>query len=164
VDSSVGSDLHSKRIAVTALPKANIEASRFFTSLHRLKEFDSQRVRVVVQGQLKLTDVRHWSNLKLDERVTLLNETFKSAYHLYYPRLSWYAHSGLTGVANLNSISLTKICSQALWLAGDFYKEVPSAMIQQFQIYRTDSEILSQMNTTAGIPFLPPDEEIEIVT
>lgn len=261
---------------MTTNQKAIDSASRFYTSLHRLREFDSQRIRVVVQGQLQLTDeekcflgvhsrilgnietllelkevqhfqavastsrtifelavdirllqiipdaaskmiagieieklraaenivrfaksehvadlavfqsyidregqrirgesrrlwskdalVLHWSDLKLDKRVALLDKNFKSAYHLYYPRLSWYAHSGLTGVANLNTTGLTHMCSQALWLAGDFYKEVLTAMIQQFKIYRTDGEILRQMSITAGLPFLPDDESSETHT
>lgn len=101
--------------------------------------------------------VSHWSNKKLKERTDILGGLFQSAYRLHYPLLSWYTHSGLTGVANMSEVALTTVSTRAIRLAADFYKEVLSAMIEHFRINSTDPEILDQMKIEAGIPFLPSE-------
>jgi hypothetical protein len=54
--------------------------------------------------------VEHWSALRLRARAALLKAPFWEMYEVNYAELSWYAHSGLMGFANLSATTFNMRC------------------------------------------------------
>lgn len=105
----------------------------------------------------------HWSGLKLRKRVALLNPPFGEIYEVKYPMLSWYVHSGMTGVVNLNAETFTVLCALALKLAADAYWELLLTMIREFRIGKADEKIEGKLKAAQVLPFTDSPEEAEKV-
>jgi hypothetical protein len=105
----------------------------------------------------------HWSGLKLHKRVALLNSPFREIYEVKYPMLSWYVHSGITGVVNLNAETFTVLCALALKLAADAYWELLLTIIREFRIGKADEKIEGKLKAAQVLPFTDSPEEAESV-
>ena len=53
----------------------------------------------------------------MQRRVGLLGDSFEQTYEADYPRLSWFVHGGLTGVAGLKVETFTYMCGTAITTA-----------------------------------------------
>jgi hypothetical protein len=109
----------------------------------------------------RLSRVIHWSGLRMDRRVALLKEPFREIYEVNYPLLSWYVHSGLTGVANLKAETFAHISAQAFKLAADAYWEVLLATIHEFKIAKADEKIERKMEYARTVPLTNSPEQAQ---
>lgn len=97
--------------------------------------------------------VSHWSGLDLARRIALVKSPFEEIYEVNYPQLSWYVHSGLTGVVNLKAETFTLVCGCAFKLAADSYGEVLTTMIREFNMARANEKIEDKLKAARLLPF-----------
>ena len=105
--------------------------------------------------------IEHWSGYNLKERVSLLKEPFEQIYETEYPQLSWHAHAGLAGVANLNAETFIFMCSWGFKLAVDSYWEMLSTIIKKYKISLVDEKIGKKMEAAKMLPFTNSPDEAE---
>lgn len=108
-------------------------------------------------------NVSHWSGRDLPERVGLVKSPFEEIYEVNYPQLSWYVHSGLTGIVNLKAETFTLMCGCAFKLAADAYWEVLMTMIREFKIAKANEKIEGKLKAAKLLPFTDTPEEAEQV-
>ena len=106
-------------------------------------------------------NVSHWSGLKLPARVALVKSPFEEIYEVNYPQLSWYVHSGLTGIVNLRAETFTLMCGCAFKLAADAYREVLLTMIREFKIAKANEKIEGKLKAAKLLPFTDTPAEVE---
>jgi hypothetical protein len=109
----------------------------------------------------KLKRVEHWSGARMNRRVALLKEPFEEIYEVNYPMLSWYVHSGLTGVVNLKAEVFVNFSAQAFKLAADAYWEILLAVIREFKIGRADEKIEKKLEYAKKAPLTNGPEQAE---
>ncbi len=107
----------------------------------------------------KSPDVQHWSLLKLQKRAEMLGEPFHEIYAVEYPRLSWYIHSGLTGVANLSAASLDLMAGIAFTIAMKSYMEIMTAIIHEFKLDKADPKIKNRMLYAKMLPWTDDEQQ-----
>ena len=103
----------------------------------------------------------HWSGLDLPRRVALVRSPFAEIYEVSYPQLSWYVHSGLTGIVNLKAETFTLVCGRAFKLATDSYSEVLMTVIREFKISKTNEKIEDKLKAAKLLPFTDTPEEAD---
>lgn len=102
----------------------------------------------------------HWTGIDIGERATQVGPPMDRIYKLDYPRLSWYVHSGLTGILNLEAIAFIYICSNAFFLAAESYREIIEVIIRKFQMNKAIAKIDEKLFAAKAFPF-NDDPEIE---
>lgn len=109
----------------------------------------------------RLPDLKHWSELTLAERTELLGEPFDATYKFQYPRLSWYVHSGLTGVVNLPAEFFPTVHGYALVMAIACYSQILESIIHVMKIDIAHDKIHKALKLATLLPFSksPEDEE-----
>ena len=105
--------------------------------------------------------VEHWSGLKMSKRVALLKSPFEEIYEVHYPRLSWYVHSGLTGVVNLKPETFTVLCGVGFKIAADSYWELLCGVIREFKIAKANEKIEKKLKLAKLLPFTDTPDEAE---
>ena len=105
----------------------------------------------------------HWSGLRLPDRVSKLGQPFDQIYEVDYPKLSWYTHSGLTGVANIPAYGITHLCGYAFHTAATAYGELLLAMIRQFKIAKANDRIEAFLDLAKKLPFANSPEQVEVL-
>ncbi len=108
--------------------------------------------------------LHHWSGLRMGDRVALLNAPFDQLYEIDYPRLSWYTHPGLTGIANLNPETFTYMCSYAFKLAVDAYTEILQTAIRKFNIAKINENIEHKLKIAKILPFTDNPDHVDMLT
>lgn len=108
----------------------------------------------------KPTDRFHWTGLRFADRVSQLGAPMDRIYEVDYPRLSWYVHSGVTGIINLKSETFIHLCANAFSLAADSYREVLETMIRKFKIAKAIDKIDFKLYAAKAFPF-NDDPEID---
>jgi hypothetical protein len=107
--------------------------------------------------------VNHWTQLKLSERAECLGDPFHEIYELQYAQLSWYAHSGLTGVSGLSGETFAKLAGVALKIAVDAYMEIMHTVIDEFKIYKADPQIKARMQYAKLMPFTDGEQALDTI-
>jgi hypothetical protein len=107
---------------------------------------------------------KHWSGLDLAGRVTKLGPPFDQIYAVDYPRISWYAHSGLTGVLNFPAEGFIHLCAYAFHLAATAYEESLLVLIREFKISKTNEKVGDHLRAAKMLPFTNSPEQAEILT
>jgi hypothetical protein len=105
--------------------------------------------------------VAHWSGLNLPARVALVKLPLEEMYEVNYPQLSWYVHSGLTGVVNLKAETFTLLCGCAFKLAADAYWEVLMSIIKEFKIAKANDKIEGKLAAARLLPLTDTIEEAD---
>ena len=105
--------------------------------------------------------VSHWSGRDLAARVALVKSPFEEIYEVNYPQLSWYVHSGLTGIVNLKAETFTLMCGLAFKLSADAYWEVLMTMIREFKIAKANEKIEGKLKAAKMLPFTDTPEQAE---
>jgi hypothetical protein len=109
----------------------------------------------------KPSDLKHWSGKHLSQRAELLGDPFDEMYNFHYPRLSWYVHSGLTGVLNLPSDFFPLVHSYALSLSIACYSKILETVIHEMKIDLADDKINKTLKYATLLPFAKtPEEEV----
>lgn len=140
----------------TANPAADVNPSVFdafiTNNAHRI---DSERKTLWPNVQ----KVQHWSGLNLRERVALLKAPFDEIYEVNYPEMSWYVHSGLTGFVNLQASTLNMMAAKQNKLAGECFVVLLTAIIDAFEIEKTDAKIKNKLKLARMLPFTDGRDE-----
>ncbi len=105
----------------------------------------------------------HWSGMDLRSRVKLLGAPFDAMYDAHYKELSWYVHTGLTGVANLEAQVFPLICGTSYEVAIESYRETLRAVIEQLNLRAADADIEKKLEFARLLPFTSgPDEAVQL--
>lgn len=124
-------------------------------------KIDALRAALWPSTMPKKTKLSHWSGLNLPDRIALLGAPFDEIYELNYPHLSWQVHSGLTGVVNMKAETFTIMCGQSFMLAADSYREILSAMIEEFKIQKANTMIQGKLTAAKMLPFTDSPEQAQ---
>ena len=104
-----------------------------------------------------------WSGLHISERAELVKSPLQEIYEVKYPMLSWYVHSGITGVVNLDGESFTVLCGVAFQIVTEAYRELLLAVIGEFKIAKADEKIEGKLEVARYLPFTDTPEQVETV-
>ncbi|MHB8487563.1 MAG: DUF5677 domain-containing protein [Candidatus Acidiferrales bacterium] len=105
----------------------------------------------------------HWSGLTLRQRVEQLKAPFDQVYAVDYARLSWYVHSGLTGVMNLAAEVFIHLCAYAYHIASIAYSETLLSVVRAFKISKADEKIEEKLRVAKMLPFTKSPEQATIL-
>jgi Family of unknown function (DUF5677) len=117
------------------------------------------RVRMALWPGVKR--LSHWSGLSLEERVAQVKSPFDEVYARDYPRLSWYVHSGLTGVMKVAAETFIHLCASAYYIASIGYGETLLSVVRVFKIAKADEKIEVKLRVARMLPFTKTPEEAE---
>lgn len=95
----------------------------------------------------------HWSASKLEKRIERLGAPFLQIYSVNYQQLSWYAHSGMTGIVNLEKESFRMLAGIAFTVMAEMYMTILGATIKQFRIDKVTDKINNMMMLAKMLPF-----------
>jgi hypothetical protein len=104
---------------------------------------------------------QHWSGMTLRERCTDIKAPFNQMYVEDYARLSWFIHSGVTGVFSVPASTFVHICAYAYHLASKCYVESLSTMIRKFQLVKGNELVVDRLSVAFQCAFANADEELE---
>jgi ribA/ribD-fused uncharacterized protein len=112
---------------------------------------------------VKNTDLRHWANMNLAQRVEILKAPFEELHAVNYPQLSLYVHSGMTGIVNLQKESFRALAAVAFTVVLKSYMILLTAIIDEFKISSANEKIKDKMTLAKMLPFTNgPDEELAL--
>jgi len=132
-------------------PAANVHVATY-------EEFVANNAARIEQASKALwptnhQSVKHWSASKLERRVETLGEPFTQIYAVNYPQLSWYAHSGMVGIVNLEKESFRMLAGVAFAVVAEMYVTVLGATIKQFRLDKVTDKISNMMMLAKMLPF-----------
>jgi Family of unknown function (DUF5677) len=109
-----------------------------------------------------LKKVKHWSGLMdLARRAEALGHPFDEMYQLNYPQLSWYVHSGVTGVANPTAQLLAQLAGVAYIITFHSYSAILESVIEQFHIEKADPAVKTKLAYAKHVAFTTSQEEAD---
>jgi hypothetical protein len=97
--------------------------------------------------------------MNLADRVTKLGERFDEIYHGQYPQLSWYVHSGVTGVAYGNSQLFVDLTGVAFQITYNSYVQILEAVMDEFQLHKADQTLRTKFTFTKFVAFAETQEQ-----
>jgi hypothetical protein len=141
-----------------AHPDADIDLTTYTAFITKdEKRLDALKLSIWPKGANKY----HWSGLGLDKRIAHLNSpVMDRIYVVDYPRLSWYVHSGVTGILNLKAEAFVHLCANAFWVAAVSYRESLEVIIRKFRIRKAVNKLDDKLDAAKLFPF-NDDPEIE---
>jgi len=101
----------------------------------------------------------HWSGMSVRSQAHLLGSPFDEMYRSHYQELSWYAHAGLTGVANLEASAFPLICGKSYEVAIESYRETLRSVIEQLNLSAVDGDIEKKLELARLLPFTSGPEQ-----
>jgi|SRR5579871_4671685 len=107
--------------------------------------------------------VSHWSGKNLADRCAFLKNPFDQIYNEDYPRISWYAHPGLTGIANVKFVTFIRLCGYAFNLAAKSYEQSLRSAIRVFKLKNGNERILDRLDVALKFPFADTEEQVAIL-
>ncbi len=111
-----------------------------------------------------LKKVEHWSGMTLANRCTFLKSPFDQIYAEDYPRISWYTHPGLTGVANISFVAFIHLCGYAFHLAVKSYEQSLRSAIRVFKLAMGNEHIEARLDAALKLPFTDtPEQEAVLI-
>jgi hypothetical protein len=105
--------------------------------------------------------VTHWSLVSLEQRCRDLGQEFDELYQVHYSELSWYVHSGVTGVANVQGETLSQLCGVAFQIIVKCYGLILESVINEFKIYHADDKLKDKITLARMLPFTNTPGEAE---
>jgi len=119
---------------------------------------------VAEQGRLwpGLKKVKHWSGLMdLARRTEALGHPFDEMYQVNYSQLSWYVHSGVTGVANPSAELYAQLAGVAYIITLHSYFEILESVIEQFHIEKADPTVKTKLTYAKHVAFTKSQEDAD---
>jgi hypothetical protein len=141
-----------------ANPTISIDTTAYESFITKNEKTIDAKHRTLWPGSDRM---RHWSGIGMSRRVAILKEPFEEIYECNYPMLSWYVHSGLTGILNVKAETFSHVSALAFKLAADAYWEVILGMIREFKIAKADEKIEKKMEYAKRVPFTSSPEQAE---
>ena len=110
---------------------------------------------------MKLSDISHWSGLRLGDRIKMLSVDMQEQYANFYKQLSWSTHSGLEGSYGLKPETFVHMCGMGYHLAALNYETILREVIKAFKIDKADPLKENKMKLARYLPFTE-NEEMEL--
>jgi hypothetical protein len=101
----------------------------------------------------KMSDLTHWSAMRLPERILLLPADMQELYAFFYRPLSWSVHSGLEGSYGLKPETFAHMCGMAYRLAALNYEKVLGPVIRAIKLDKVEPLIENKMKLARYLPF-----------
>jgi hypothetical protein len=115
---------------------------------------DAERVRIWNKDK-----VGHWTLKDMSARCGFLGSEFDELYSVYYAQLSWYIHSGVVGVANVDMDALSHLSGIAFQIVVKCYSLILEAIINCFQMYDADDKLKKKIVLASMLPFTDSERE-----
>jgi hypothetical protein len=119
----------------------------------------------IVQEKLQMWPgarwITHWTLMSMEERCKTLGNEFDALYQVHYAQLSWYVHSGITGVANMTGEALSVLCGMAFRIIVECYAAILEVVINVFKIYHADDKLKKKITFAKMLPFTDTQEQID---
>ena len=84
--------------------------------------------------------------MNLRDRTEHLGGEFERIYSVSYPMLSWYVHSGVTGLATLNAEALADLCGVAYVILISCYTSILETMVDAFGMMKADDKLKKKID------------------
>jgi hypothetical protein len=159
-------DVEKLRLAnkIMAFKNANPDVTTNTTIYQQYVARESARITAIQESLWPgVNRVKHWSGMNLAERCSFLKIPFDQIYSEDYPRISWYAHPGLTGIANVQFVTFIHVCGYAFNLAVKSYEQSLRSAIRAFKLISGNDHILDRLDVALKFPFADSDEQIEVL-
>ena len=118
---------------------------------------------VTLWPTIKLRDLKHWSGLRLDQRSKLVGQPMEEIYEFYNRILSWYVHSGGSGVMGLPPQTFPIICSLGYRVAALTFEEVIIQVAREFKLNIVDDSIGKKLEYAKALPLTTtPEQELQL--
>lgn len=101
----------------------------------------------------------HWSEMSLEARARYLKGDFEKIYDLYYPLLSWYAHSGVTGLTTLTTEAFAYLCGVSFMIVITCYALILEIIVDAFSITKADNKLKGKIEFARIVAFAESDEQ-----
>ena len=109
-----------------------------------------------------LKKVKRWSGLMdLARRTEALGHPFDEMYQVNYPQLSWYVHSGVTGVVNPTAELLAQLAGVAYIITFHSYAETLESVIEQFHIEKANPIAKTKLKNAKHVASTQSQEEAD---
>lgn len=107
--------------------------------------------------------VNHWTNKKMGKRIQGLGEPYERIYEVHYPQLSWYSHSGVTGVWNVSGEMLAAFVGICYQIAVESYMQVLEILVNEFRLYSHDDKLKDKIQYAKFVAFARTQKEADAV-
>ncbi len=108
--------------------------------------------------------ISHWSLKDMAQRCELLGGECKELYSFHYAALSWYVHSGVIGVANVDQDTLSHVCGIAFQIIVKCYGLIMESIINCFKLYTADGALKKKIVLAQMLPFTESERERAALT
>jgi hypothetical protein len=98
-------------------------------------------------------NVNHWMNKKLPKRISGLGEPYERIYKVHYAQLSWYSHSGITGVMNIEGEMLAAFVGICYQIAVESYMQILEIVVNEFNLYKADPKLKDKIQYNKLVAF-----------
>jgi hypothetical protein len=133
-----------------AYPDAKVLAKTY-------EEFIRNNEQRIVEEKARLwpnvKKVSHWSMMDMASRARKLGRPYDDIYQISYSQLSWYVHSGTTGVANIDSTGFAFLCGTGFAITVDSYLLILERVIDEFKISQADEKLKAKIQFAKMVPF-----------
>lgn len=144
-----------------AHPDAKIETAAYEQYIRQNQQrIVQEKERTWPAGQR----VTHWSAMNMEGRADFLGNPYDELYQINYSQLSWYVHSGVTGVANLKGDTLGLLCGVAFRIIMESYGLILETIIMEFKLYKHDDKLKNKITLAKMLPFTNTPEEGGAIT
>jgi hypothetical protein len=109
------------------------------------------------------SNVNHWLNKKLGSRIEGLGEPYERIYEVHYAQLSWYSHSGITGVSNIDGEMLAAFVGICYQIAVESYMQILEILVNEFRLYITDPKLKDKIQYAKFVAFARSQREADAV-
>lgn len=141
-----------------ANPDAKVDVSIY----QQFIDNDTARIdadRKALWPGVKNSDIQHWSLMSLPERAALLKAPFEQIYAVNYPQLSWFVHSGLTGIMNMKKEAFGTFAGVAFTLVSECYMVIMADVIDVLKVAKANAKIKEMMTLAKMLPFTAGAEQ-----
>jgi len=120
--------------------------------------------RAALWPGVKGSDLRHWAHLNLAERAAKVGGEMEELHAGFYPQLSLYVHSGLTGFFNVSREGFQALAGVTFNVIIKSYIEILSELIREYKLFRATEQIREKMDLARTLPFTSTPEEAKALS
>jgi hypothetical protein len=112
---------------------------------------------------IQLKYLKHWTGLNLEQRTQRVGQPLEEIYELYHRMLSWYVHSGGSGVMGLPPETFPVICTLGYRVAALTFEEVIRQVTKEFKLNIVDDSIYKKLEYAKALPLTnSPEQELQL--
>jgi hypothetical protein len=143
--------------------KANSNSNIEWRGYKAFIDLNEQRI-TQAKANMWSGPVKHWTQKNVENRVKHLGSPYDELYQAHYSQLSWYVHSGVTGVLNVTGDTLGLFCGVAFKIIMESYALILESVIDEFNLQKHDPQLKKKILLTKMLPFTNSPREQEGLT